>query len=628
MLKKYQLIILALALISLNSCQVFKGFGKKDKEIIKTDSTKQQEVLSASIPVESSNEIAFDDNESLPGISGDSLTMVQHMFDTSAFARGFENKYAANSDINDDLSMLSGSALVRQLDSLTTVKFFNKYEFITDQKELNIYGYQKNEIPTFNDSVYELRIEMLNVQTPVDLIYNKHVKAFINLYAKRGRKQTARMLGLKEIYFPLFEEVLDKYDMPLELKYLAVVESALNPTAGSHAGAKGLWQFMYSTGRIYGLQNNSLVDDRFDPYKATDAAARHLNDLYDIYGSWELALAAYNSGPGNVNRAIRRAGGVKNYWAIWPFLPRETRGYVRAFIAVNYVFSYAAEHNIYPTDPGILYYGIDSITVRDVLSFDQIAEFMHMDIEDIDFLNPSYKKGIIPANNSKTYILRLPREKIGYFIDHEDSLYNFTSKKGIERDKLLAQIKKAKERSIHIVRSGENLGLIARKYRTSVNKIKAWNGMRSSRIYPGQKLIVYSPGSRKSSTSSAYTSAKSSKSKSGYHTVRSGENLGLIANKYGISVSQIKSWNGLSSNMIKPGQKLKVSAKTSNSKKQTVASTKSNGNYQYHTIKKGDTLWDLAKKYHSSVTKIKQWNSITNSYRLKPGKKLIVGVRG
>ncbi len=250
-----------------------------------------------------------------------------------------------------------------------------------------------------------------------------------------------------------------------------------------------------------------------------------------------------------------------------------------------------------------------------------------MDIDDIDFLNPAYKEGIIPATNSKTYILRLPREKIGYFIDHEDSLYNFTSKKGIERDKLLAQIKKAKERSIHIVRSGENLGLIARKYRTSVSKIKAWNGMRSSRIYPGQKLIVYSPGYSKSTASSSSKSSKSVKSTSGYHTVRNGENLGLIAKKYGISVSQLKKWNGLSKNMIKPGQKLKVSASSSSKEKQTVASSKPKGELKYHTIKKGDTLWDLAKKYNSSVTEIKQWNSISNSYRLKPGQKLIVGGR-
>jgi len=378
---------------------------------------------------------------------------------------------------------------------------------------------------------------------------------------------------------------------------------------------------MYGTGKMYGLHSNSIVDDRFDPYKATDAAARLLKNLYEIYGSWELALAAYNSGPGNVNRAIRRAGGVKNYWAIWPFLPRETRGYVPAFIAVNYVFSYAAEHNIYPTDPGILYYGIDSVTVRDVLSFDQISEFMNIDIDDVDFLNPAYKQGIIPANKNNTYILRLPREKVGFYLDNEDSLYNFKSKKGIERDKLLAQIKKAKSRSIHIVRSGENLGLIARKYRTSVSRIKSWNGMRNSRIYPGQKLIVYAPGaSRKSKTASSSRSA--STSKSGYHKVRSGENLGLIAKKYGISVKQIKSWNGLKSNTIKPGQNLKVSTSSTKSKK---IASKPNGKLKYHTIKKGDTLWDISIKYHSSVAEIKKWNNITNSYRLKPGKKLIVG---
>ena len=631
MLRKYQLYILVLAIISLNSCQLFNGIGKKTTEDTVSEKTEQKEVsqqITTDQSIASSNpDEDLVNHEDLHEISGDSLSITQQIFDdTSAFARGFENRFSKNDDIEEDFRMLSGSALLRQLDSLTALKFLNKYEFITDTKELNIYGYDAEEIPVFNDSVYELRIEVLNVQTPIELIYNKHVKAFINLYAKKGRKQTARMLGLKEIYFPLFEEVLDKYDMPLELKYLAVVESALNPTAGSRAGAKGLWQFMYGTGKMYGLTSSSLVDDRFDPYKATDAAARHLNDLYDIYGSWELALAAYNSGPGNVNRAIRRAGGVKNYWAIWPFLPRETRGYVPAFIAVNYVFNYATEHNIYPTDPGIIYYGIDSISVRDVLSFDQIAEFMHMDIDDIDFLNPAYKEGIIPATSRKNYVLRLPREKIGYFIDNEDSLYHFTSKKGMEREKLLAQIKKAKERSIHIVRSGENLGLIARKYRTSVSKIKAWNGMRSSRIYPGQKLIVYSPGYSKSTKSSR--SSKSVKSTNGYHTVRNGENLGLIAKRYRISVSQLKKWNGLSSNMIKPGQKLKVSASSSVKKKETVASTKPKGDLKYHTIKKGDTLWDLAKKYNSSVTEIKQWNSISNSYRLKPGQKLIVGVRG
>jgi membrane-bound lytic murein transglycosylase D len=618
--KVYQLTLLIAIILGFNACSIFKPSTQTAKQTEET-SKANEEIQFAESGQAISDTLGQGQLEEL---TSDSMSMMAHIFDTSAFVQGFQNNYSGNYDLEEDQSMLSGSELVRQLDSLATVKFFDKYEFINDPEVLNIYGYAPDEVPVFNDSIYETRIGILNAQTPVELVYNQHVKAFINLYAKKGREQTARMLGLKEIYFPLFEEVLDKYDMPLELKYLAIVESALNPTAGSRAGAKGLWQFMYGTGKMYGLKSNSLVDDRFDPYKSTDAAARHLKDLYDIYGTWELALAAYNSGPGNVNRAVRRAGGVKNYWAVWPFLPRETRGYVPAFIAVNYVFNYAAEHNIYPTDPGILYNGIDTVTVRDVLSFDQISEFMHMDIDDLDFLNPAYKEGIIPATESQTYKLRLPREKVGFFIDHEDSLYNFKSQKGIERDQLLTQIKKAQERSIHIVRSGENLGLIAKKYRTSVSKIKAWNGLRNSRIYPGQKLIVYSPGH---SQSAATASNSFQKSSSGYHTVRSGESLGLIAKKYGISVSQLKSMNGLSSNLIKPGQKLKVS-NSSNTQAAQVKPLPADGSYQYHTIKSGDTLWDLAKKYNASVDQIKQWNNITNSYRLKPGQKLIVGSRG
>lgn len=615
--KVYQLLSLFIILLVINACGIFKP-NTKTSEIAEEPIKSESDLLIAkSTPPETDSLKNYQLDEEM---SGDSLSMVEQLFDTSAFIQSFQNKYSKHSNINEDDSMLEGSALLQQLDSLTTVKFFQKYKFITDTSVLNIYGYKPDEVPMFDDSTYEARIAILNAQTPIDLVYNKHVKAFINLYAKKGRSQTARMLGLKEIYFPLFEETLDKYDIPLELKYLAIVESALNPTAGSRAGAKGLWQFMYGTGKLYGLHSNSMVDDRFDPYKSTDAAARLLKNLYEIYGTWELALAAYNSGPGNVNRAIRRAGGVKDYWAVWPFLPRETRGYVPAFIAVNYIFNYATEHNIYPVDPGILYYGIDTVTVRDVLSFDQISEFMHIDMVDLDFLNPAYKENIIPATNGKTYKLRLPREKVGYFIDNEDSLYHFKSKKGIERDKLLAQIKKAKERSIHIVRSGENLGLIAHRYRTSVSKLKAWNGLRSSRIYPGQKLIVYPGGHYSGSSRSSQSFVKSS---SGYHTVRNGENLGLIAKKYGISINQLKSWNNLRGNLIKPGQKLKVSNSSGSSQK--TANLSKDGNYKYHTIKRGDTLWDLARKYNASVSQIKQWNNITNSYRLKPGKKLIVG---
>lgn len=621
-------LFLGVALL-LSSCESTKSLFNTYK---KKPSNKSNKVQAISMPSEADDDYQFDSDslyyafasiDDASEMSGDSLALVNRILNDSAFfATHFKNTYGKKNPLQEDPCMLSGSRLLCQIDSLSQVHFYNKYVFNTDVDELNIYNYEADERPEFNDSIVETRIAMLNVQTPVELVYNSHVKAMINMYAKRGRQQTGRMLGLKEIYFPLFEEVLDKYDMPLELKYLAVVESALNPTAGSRAGAKGLWQFMYGTGKLYGLKVSSMVDDRFDPYKSTEAAALLLKDLYNIYGTWELALAAYNSGGGNVNRAIRRAGGVKDYWAIWPYLPRETRGYVPAFIAVNYIFNYAAEHNIYPVDPGILYYGIDSVSVRDVLSFDQISEFMHIDMEDVRFLNPAYKQGIIPATNSNPYVLRLPREKVGYFIDHEQALYDFKSSKGIEREKLQAKIKEAKKRQIHIVRRGDNLGAIARKYRTSVSRIKSWNGLRNTRIYPGQKLIVYAPGGGRAYKPSSRQSSSSSVS---YHIVRRGDNLGRIARKYGVSVGQLKSWNALSSNVIKVGQRLKVKGSAKASAQNS--GNKSGSAYKYHKIRKGDTLWDLAKKYGTTVSKIKSWNGMGRSNNLKLGRNIIVGYK-
>ena len=424
------------------------------------------------------------------------------------------------------------------------------------------------------------------------------------------------MLGLSKIYFPFFEEQLDRFNIPLELKYMAIVESALNPRAGSRVGAKGLWQFMYGTGKVYGLKVSSYVDDRFDPIKSTIAACQHMSDLYDIYGDWSLALAAYNSGAGNVNRAIRRAGGVKNYWAIWPFLPRETRGYVPAFIAVTYIMNFAAEHNLFPRDPGILYMGIDTVTVRDVLSFDQISEMLEVPMADVKFLNPQYKLGVIPATHGKKYKLHLPKEFVASFLNNEDSLYNFKSKKGIERDKLLAQIKKAKDRSIHIVRSGENLGLIAKRYRCYVSQLKRWNNLRKNTIFPGQKLIVYGDAAN----SYSRTTTKRSTDKS-YHIVRSGESLGKIAIRYKCSINDLKEWNNLRKSTIFPNQKLMVY------KPQMI--TSKDAKFLYHTIKKGDTLWDIARSYDGvTVEQIKQLNNIRNSKRLTPGKKIKVAVIG
>lgn len=529
---------------------------------------------------------------------------------------------------SDTEGLVKDSPVVKMLDSLVHIKYFKDYYFTTDTSFLNVYKFPFDEVPDYPDSVYRARIDALDKTTPIDLTFNPDVKKFISIYAVKKRNLTSRMLGLSEVYFPLFEEQLDRFDIPLELKYLAIVESALNPTAGSRAGAKGLWQFMYGTGKAYGLKVSSYVDDRFDPYKSTIAACEHLGDLFDIYEDWLLVMAAYNSGAGNVNKAIRRSGNVRNYWAIQPFLPRETRSYVPAFIAVLYIMNYAGEHNLYPVDPGILYNGIDTVTVKDILSFDQISEMLNVPMDDLKFLNPSYKLGVLPSTDGKQYILRLPKEYIGDFVNNEQILYNYKTKKGIEREKLLAAVKKARERKYHVVRNGENLGLIAQRYRCRVSDLKRWNGLRKTTIYPGQRLIVYTP----SGTSTAVTASKPPKTggTENVHVVKSGESLGMISQWYGCSVNELKRWNNLSKSTIHPKQKLYVKnpeLAQSGSSKSTVTTTEKG--YVYHTVKKGETLWDIANLYNGvTVKKIKSLNNITNVKRIQPGQKIKISKTG
>jgi membrane-bound lytic murein transglycosylase D len=470
-----------------------------------------------------------------------------------------------NDSIKEDTALILNEFILGNVDSLMQ-SFYYSQRPADDKEEFDSLAYLAFvETP---DSIIQMRIDSINLFTPFELVYNRQVKQYLNTYLRKDPKLLRKIVGLSRYYFPMFEEYLDKYNLPFELKYLAVIESALNPTANSRAGAKGLWQFMYRTGRMYGLRANSIVDDRFDPDKETDAACRHLKDLYDIYHNWSLALAAYNSGAGNVNKALRRAGGIKNYWAIWPFLPRETRGYVPAFTAVVYVLSFAEEAGIHTPETSVPFYETDTVTIGEVLSFEQVHELLKIPMDTLKFLNPTFKRGIIPATKTKKYTLRLPREFVGAFIDKEKELYAFKTKSGIEKEKLAAQIKKIKERQIHIVRSGENLGLIAQKYHTSVRKIKAWNGLRSSRIYPGKRLIVYggdytyNSRPKKTKKSSQKTNAK--KGKYRYHTVRKGDTLWDIANLYkGVSVKDIKRLNHISnSHRLKPGQKIKIYKKS------------------------------------------------------------------
>jgi membrane-bound lytic murein transglycosylase D len=542
--------------------------------------------------------------------AGDSLGISQLDTANGVFV------FSSSSVRNPLVSLTNDSPIVRALDSMTFVTMYQDQYFNFSQASVNDFNFGVDEVPTYPDSVYAARIAALNLQSPIELTYNKEVKAYIELYAVKKRKLTAKFLGLSELYFPMFEEALANYDIPLEMKYLAIVESALNPEAGSKAGAKGLWQFMYGTGKVYGLKVTSMVDDRFDPYKSTIAACEHFRDLYAIYGDWSLVLAAYNSGAGNVNRAIRRAGGTKNYWAIWPFLPRETRGYVPAFIAVNYVMNYAPEHNIYPMRPGMFFYDIDTVTVSEILAFDQLNEMLGVPMEQIEFLNPQFKLGIIPATTEKTYSLRLPRQYVSSYLNNESKLYAFKTRNGVEKEKLMVEVKKATDRSIHVVRSGENLGLIAKKYHVNINQIRAWNNLKSNTIYPGQKLVVYGIGSENYSTVKSETVVRSSEQSK--HVVKSGESLDLIAKKYKCSVTDLKEWNNLKNSVIHPKQELVVYAPAT-----TTTNTMKEGKYVVHIVRKGDTLWDIARQYDGvTVEQIKKLNKLTNSSKLQVGQKL------
>ena len=343
--------------------------------------------------------------------------------------------------------------------------------------------------PVFSDTVYTDRLA--NLPCIVPMVYNQPVRANIDRYAKQLRHQVSYMLGMMDYYEPIIEQALDVHGVPNELKYLPVVESALNPVAVSRVGATGLWQFMYSTGKLYGLKQNSLVDDRRDPIKSTWAAAKYLRALYDRFGDWSLAIAAYNCGPGNVNKAIYRSGGKTDFWDIYWYLPRETRGYLPAFIAATYIMTYHAEHGICPMESK-LPLATDTIMINRLLHFDQIAAVCDIDMETLRGLNPQYKENVIPGKFLPGS-LRLPEDKIRDFILSGDSIYNYERDKYFSEEKVKVLKNQATNSGfvIHKIRSGESLSTIAHRYRVTIAELKRWNGLKSNNIVAGKTLKIY-----------------------------------------------------------------------------------------------------------------------------------------
>ncbi len=469
------------------------------------------------------------------------------------------------------------------------------------------------------DAVYVERLKKMN--SFITLPYNEIVKNYIILYSEKMPEKMSNMLGLCQYYMPIFERTFDKYDMPEELKAMAIIESALNPLAVSRAGAKGMWQFMYATAKMYGLHIDSFVDERLDPVKAAEAAAQYLKDSYEIFGDWNLAIASYNCGAGNVNKAIRRSGGSRAFWDIWPFLPRETRGYVPAFVGALYTMTYYKEHGIKPAAVEMPV-AVDTFRISRQLHLKQITDLTGAPLAELKNLNPQYKHDIIPGD-SREYILRLPYNYTNAFIEHEDSLYKHKAAEYFNP----TTIKKIKEggdgeRIVYRVKNGDYLGRIASRHRCTVNQIKRWNNLKSNNIRVGQRLVIYRGGRPSSSSQTSSSPAKTdsgnkpqtSSTATATYTVKNGDTLSGIAARHGISVAKLKELNNLKSNNIKVGQKLKL--------KGTATPAPSGGDYIMYTVKSGDTFYSIAKDYPGiSAQNIMDFNGLTSS-KLRPGMKI------
>jgi membrane-bound lytic murein transglycosylase D len=552
--------------------------------------------------------------------------------------------------IKDDLASCVDSLWMKEL---TNLDLYNNLS--EDIKNINIDQIVDYELPT---ALLKERLAAMDAKSPFNIEYNQGLENIIKSFLKNRKKSFERLMGTSEYYFPLFEEALAKQNVPLEIKYLAIVESALNPKAVSKMGATGLWQFMYQTGKQYGLKIDSYVDERSDPLKASEAAAQYMTNMYKIFGDWDLVLASYNSGPGNVAKAIRRSGGQQNYWNIRKNLPKETQGYVPAFLATMYIYEYHKEHGIVPNRASVKHFETDTIMIKKQMTFRQISDLLDVSVAQLQVLNPSYKLNVIPFYHDKNHYLRLPQEKIAVFASNEDQIYAYTQYESDKREKPF-QIEKAivakdtassiqkiagSQTTYYKVKRGDNLSVIARKYDVDVADLKKWNKLRSNALAYGKSLkimmgqtdvatVIKAPkidpvpsaiisnnqrivasemkANKEEKTKKIAQSEAIASTATAFYVVQKGDNLGSIANKYNVTVAEIQEWNHLSNNYVQLGASLQVVKKALESKDE-LASGAARKDIEY-VVLQGDNLGNVAKKFGASLADLKQWNNLPNN---------------
>ncbi|WP_188049244.1 LysM peptidoglycan-binding domain-containing protein [Flavobacterium sp. GP15] len=552
--------------------------------------------------------------------------------------------------VKNELAARVDSLWMQELTSLDLYKTISE-----DIETINIDADVDYELPT---DLLKERLAAMDAKSPFNIEYNQGLENIIKSFLKNRKKSFERLMGFSEYYFPIFEEALAKQNVPLEIKYLAVVESALNPRAISKMGATGLWQFMYHTGKQYGLKIDSYIDERSDPLKSSAAATQYMTNMYKMFGDWDLVLASYNSGPGNVAKAIRRSGGQKNYWNIRKNLPKETQGYVPAFLATMYLYEYHKEHGIVPQRAAVKHFATDTIRIKQQITFKQLGDLLDVPIAQLQLLNPSYKLNIVPFYNDENHYLRLPQDKVAIFASNEDKVYAYTEYELDQREKPYQAIKalasnnsnnsnfktsKLSKTTYYKVKRGDNLGAVANKYDVSIAQLKKWNNLKGNAVAYGRSLKIITNQnevqavkkevkndiiSEITTSKNQALAAKSNKNSDASPTdagsqyiVQKGDNLGAIAQKYNVTVAQLQEWNGLANNNVQYGVALQVSPKEMETNEEVVA--KQERKDIEYIVQKGDNLGTIATKFGASLTELKHWNKLADN-TLTIGKTLIV----